>query len=92
MNFGILLTAATMIGFGSLIWIPDDKLFISSALTLRFLGGIGQGFISVSSYAMTAVKYKDTLQQKVGLLEAGNGAGFFVGPIVGGVIYQFTHF
>lgn len=92
MYIGIVITATTMIGFGSLIWIEDNTLFIISALVLRFVGGIGQGFISVASYAMAAVRYRENLQEKVGLLEAGNGAGFLVGPIFGGLIYQFTHF
>jgi len=92
MYTGILITSATMLGFGSLVWVEDKVWFITLALLLRFIGGIGQAFIAVSSYAMVSVKYKDCLQQKVGLLEAGNGAGFFVGPVFGGVVYQFTHF
>lgn len=41
---------------------------------------------------MTALKYPDTVQQKISLLEAANGAGLFVGPVFGGLIFQFTHF
>lgn len=41
---------------------------------------------------MVSLQYPDTVQQKIGLLEAANGAGLFVGPIFGGLIYQFTHF
>jgi len=89
---GLLLTAVTMIGFGLLYWISDNTLFITLALLFRFIAGIGQALIAVASYSMTAIKYKDSLQQKMGLLEAGNGAGFFLGPVVGGIIYEFTHF
>ena len=75
-----------------LLDLINDTVFISLAILLRLIGGIGQGFLAVSSYAMAAVRYKHNLQEKVGLLEAGNGIGFLVGPIVGGVIYQYTHF
>jgi MFS family permease len=92
MYLGLFLTAPTVMGFGFLYWVPDDTVFISLAITLRFIGGIGQGFIAVSSYAMAAVRYKENLQEKVGLLEAGNGVGFLVGPVVGGIIYEYTHF
>lgn len=92
MYLGLFLTAPTVMGFGLLYWVTNDTAFITLAITLRFIGGIGQGFIAVSSYAMAAVRYKDNLQEKVGLLEAGNGVGFLVGPVVGGIIYEFTHF
>ena len=41
---------------------------------------------------MVSIKYPDNVQSKISLLEAANGAGLFVGPIFGGIIYQFTHF
>lgn len=41
---------------------------------------------------MISIKYPEDVQSKIGLLEAANGAGLFVGPIFGGLIYQFTHF
>lgn len=41
---------------------------------------------------MVAIKYRENVQAKISLLEAANGAGLFIGPIFGGIIYQFTHF
>jgi len=41
---------------------------------------------------MATVKYKENLQSKISLLEAANGAGLFIGPIFGGIIYEFTYF
>jgi MFS family permease len=41
---------------------------------------------------MVSIKYPDQVQAKISLLEAANGAGLFVGPIFGGLVYQFTHF
>jgi MFS family permease len=41
---------------------------------------------------MTSIKYPDQIQQKISLLEAANGAGLFIGPLLGGLIYQFTSF
>mmetsp|Transcript_25261 Transcript_25261/g.28012 ORF Transcript_25261/g.28012 Transcript_25261/m.28012 type:complete len:170 (+) Transcript_25261:376-885(+) len=41
---------------------------------------------------MVSIKYPENVQPKISLLEASNGAGLFIGPIFGGLIYQFTHF
>lgn len=92
MYLGLGLTVPSVAGFGLLYWVKNDTMFILLAIILRFIGGIGQGFLAVASYAMASVRYKADLEEKVGLLEAGNGVGFLVGPIVGGIIYQFTHF
>ena len=81
-----------MVGFGLLYWITNYPWFVLFALFLRFLWGVGQGMAAVASYAIATVKYKEMLQQKIGLLEAGNGAGFLAGPLFGGIIYQLTHF
>lgn len=43
--FGILIQSITMIGFGSLIWIPNKMLFIILSFTFRMLGGVACGFI-----------------------------------------------
>ena len=90
--FGLAITGVAMIGFGVLYWITNYTMFVLFALFLRFICGVGQGLVSVSCYAIATIKYKDSLQQKLGLLEAGNGAGFLAGPLFGGIIYQLTHF
>jgi len=41
---------------------------------------------------MTSIKYSENVQQKISLLEAANGCGLFIGPLLGGVIYQLTSF
>lgn len=41
---------------------------------------------------MVSIKYPENVQPKISLLEAANGAGLFIGPIFGGIIYQLTHF
>lgn len=89
---GIILQGISMIGFGCIIWIPDKVLFIILSFAFRLLGGIACAFICVAAYAMVSIKYPDDVQSKISLLEAANGAGLFVGPIFGGLVYQFTHF
>jgi MFS family permease len=81
-----------MIGFGSIAWINNKILFTILSFLFRMLGGIASGFIAVACYSMTSIKYPDQVQQKISLLEAANGAGLFIGPLLGGVIYQFTWF
>ena len=41
---------------------------------------------------MVSIKYPENVQPKISLLEAANGAGLFIGPIFGGLIYHFTTF
>lgn len=41
---------------------------------------------------MVSIKYADSVQSKISLLEAANGAGLFIGPIFGGLIYEATSF
>ena len=81
-----------MIGFGLIVWINNKELFIILSFAFRLLGGGACSFICVAGYAMVAIKYRENVQEKISLLEAANGAGLFVGPIFGGLIYQFTHF
>ena len=78
---GIIMQVCSMVGFGSLIWIPDRTLFIILSFSFRLLGGVAWGLICVSSYAMTSIKFSETIQSKIAFLEAANGAGLFVGPI-----------
>lgn len=89
---GIYVTAACIVGFGALIWIKDRTTFIIASFVFRVIGGVSCAFVNVATYAMTSIKYSDNVQAKITLLEAANGAGLFIGPIFGGVIYQFTSF
>lgn len=89
---GIILQSLSMIGFGLIVWIDNKILFIILSFAFRLLGGTACSFICVAAYAMVAIKYRENVQAKISLLEAANGAGLFVGPIFGGLIYQFTHF
>jgi MFS family permease len=89
---GIIIQAVSMIGFGCLAWINNKILFIILSFALRMLGGVASGMINVACYAMTSVKYPEQIQQKIGLIEASNGAGLFCGPLLGGLIYEFTWF
>lgn len=89
---GIFLQAGCMIGFGILEWLNERTLFIILSFTFRLVLGVASGFICVSCYAMTSIAYPENIQQKISLLEAANGAGLFIGPLLGGLIYQFTSF
>ena len=89
---GIILQSISMIGFGWIIWVNDKIVFIILSFAFRLLGGAAWSFIWVAAYAMTAIQYRENVQAKISLLEAANGAGLFVGPLFGGLIYQFTHF
>ena len=92
MYIGIIIQSASIVGFGCLIWVKDKTTFMLLSFALRLIGGVACAFICVTAYAMTSIRYPDNLQSKISLLEAANGAGMFVGPIFGGLIYQYTSF
>lgn len=37
---------------------------------------------------MAQIKWLDEVQQKIGILEAASGAGIFIGPVFGSVIFS----
>ena len=89
---GIILGVGSIVGFGFMIWINNTVLFIILSFTLRLLTGVASALICVAAYAMVSIKYPENVQSKIALLEAANGAGLFIGPIFGGLVYQYTHF
>ncbi|CAI2367076.1 unnamed protein product [Moneuplotes crassus] len=89
---GIFIGVGSMVGFGFMIWINNTVLFIILSFTLRLLTGVASAMICVAAYAMVSIKYPENVQSKIALLEAANGAGLFIGPIFGGLVYQYTHF
>lgn len=42
---GIILQGISMIGFGSIVWVPDRLIFIILSFTFRLLGGVASAFI-----------------------------------------------
>lgn len=85
--FGNLALVVSLLGFGVLNWITDFTTFVAMSFFFRFIGGIGSAAINVSCYAMIALEYPENLTQKIGMLEACGGSGFFFGPIMGGILY-----
>ena len=81
-------------GFGTVDWIHRDSkwLFITLSIIFRMLAGVGSSFIGVSVYAMVAIKWPDEVTKKIAILEAANGAGLFIGPVFGGLIFQWTFY
>lgn len=58
---GIIFVCISMFGFGILGWIPDTTTFIVLGFIFRFCGGVGSSALHVSSYAMIALEYPDSL-------------------------------
>lgn len=79
-----------MAGFGCVNWINKEStiFFTIISITLRLIAGIGSSLIHVSVYAMAQIKWPDEVQQKIGILEAASGAGIFIGPVFGSVIFS----
>lgn len=77
-------------GFGTVEWIADPTIFIIFSLFWRMIGGIGGACLHTTTYAIVSLKYPDDIETNIGLLEAASGLGFFVGPLVGSIVYDLT--
>lgn len=88
--WGMIVCIISMAAFGTVKWINDKTMFIITSVVFRLISGIGSSFIHVAVYAMAAIKWPNEVQDKIGILEAASGAGLFLGPVIGGIVYQLT--
>lgn len=88
--WGMIICIISMAAFGTVKWINNKTMFIITSVVFRLISGVGSSFIHVAVYAMAAIKWPNEVQDKIGILEAASGAGLFLGPVVGGIVYQLT--
>lgn len=53
------------------------------------LGGLGAGANSTSSMAILSSFDKEEREMYIGTIEACNGVGLLLGPLIGGLLYSF---
>lgn len=65
----------------------DGVMFILISFIGRILMGLGGSSILISTFAMIASLYHDSMEAKIGISESLGGIGLIIGPLVGGLIY-----
>jgi MFS family permease len=88
------MIATTVVGllvfsFGSLLYLFLDP---SLLLITRVLQGLGAAAFSTSSMALVAQIYEDNRGRAFGIYNSIKGAGFVLGPLLGGAIVFYSNF
>ncbi|CAI4224894.1 unnamed protein product [Auanema sp. JU1783] len=89
---GLLITSATAILFGFLNFIPSGTLFFWASFIIRIFEAIGDAAFITSSFAISAKCFPGRITVIVGVMETFAGLGYSVGPLIGGVLYEFGGF
>jgi MFS family permease len=67
----------------------DTQMFILYSLLAQTLGGLGAGANSTSSMAILSSFEPQEREMYIGTIEACNGVGLLLGPLMGGLLYSF---
>jgi MFS transporter, DHA1 family, multidrug resistance protein len=80
---GLMLMGTSFISFGAIGMIESQGWFIFCALLSRLFQGLASVSVQVTCYSIAANFYPDSKGMMIGLLEASQGFGLMVGPIIG---------
>lgn len=75
--------------FGSLLYLVLDPRLL---LVTRVLQGLGAAAFSTSSMALVAQLYEDKRGRAFGIYNSIKGAGFVLGPLLGGAMVFYSNF
>lgn len=87
-QIGLMLTGLMTILFGLLDRAPNGNWFISLAIIIRILEGIGAASFTTPSYTATAEEFPNDQATILSLLETSFGLGLICGPTLGGWLYE----
>lgn len=76
-----------MFTFGGSYFIPNRIYFILISTLARVLSGMGASCFVTPFYAYIPIIYPDEVEKKIGISELVAGLGFFLGPILGSLLY-----
>jgi MFS family permease len=73
--------------FLSLIFVKEKFYYVLLGCLARFVTGSGEGMFISPAFSLIPQFYKDSVEKKIGLMEAIAGFGLSVGPLIGGLMY-----
>jgi MFS family permease len=85
---GFILMGSAFISFGAIGMIESKGVFITCALMARLFQGLASVSIQVTCYSIAANFYPDKKGSMIGLLEASQGIGFTMGPLIGTALFS----
>uniref|UniRef100_T1J6T1 Major facilitator superfamily (MFS) profile domain-containing protein n=1 Tax=Strigamia maritima TaxID=126957 RepID=T1J6T1_STRMM len=85
---GTFLTSNSCILFGMLDKVYSANTFLTLSFLVRIVEGIGQAAYLTGSFTIIAQEFPNRVATMFAILEAAYGVGLFVGPFIGGVLFE----
>ena len=79
-------------GSGFLNLLSSEQVFFWSSLAMRCAVALGDTAFLISAFAIAAKCFPGRISTVVGIMETFAGLGFAVGPVVGGIFYEYGGF
>uniref|UniRef100_A0A1I7ZP14 MFS domain-containing protein n=1 Tax=Steinernema glaseri TaxID=37863 RepID=A0A1I7ZP14_9BILA len=89
---GLIITGITAMAFGGMNLMPAGLPFFLASLGLRCIEAVGDAAFVTSSFAISAKAFPGRIAIIVGIMETFAGLGYMLGPVVGGVLYDYGGF
>ncbi|TKR80659.1 hypothetical protein L596_014698 [Steinernema carpocapsae] len=89
---GLVITGVTAMSFGGMNLMPSGLPFFLTSLILRCIEAVGDAAFVTSSFAISAKSFPGRIATIVGIMETFAGLGYMLGPVVGGVLYEYGGF
>jgi MFS family permease len=91
-SFGIFFTGVTAIAFGFLNLLPKGRAFFWASLGIRCAEALGDAAFVTSSFVISAKCFPGRIATIVGIMETFAGLGYTLGPVIGGILYEYGGF
>lgn len=92
MIFGFILMTAMSFGLGAIALMKNPWRFFIVAVIFRFIQGLGDAVLQITSYSMITALYADQMMKYVGYIEIAIGIGLGMGPTIGSIVYSFMKY
>ncbi|XP_028406119.1 MFS-type transporter SLC18B1-like isoform X2 [Dendronephthya gigantea] len=89
---GIFIIGVSEFLFGFLDKMPNRTLFITFSFVIRVFDGVGGAWAMTAAVAYLAQCFPDNVGSVMGSLELFSGLGLTLGPLIGGVLYEYGGF
>ena len=86
LGFGVMAIGNVI--FAVLIFFKGKIEFMVIASIARVIIGVGQGLFMAPAFSIVPIVYKQTFENKIGIMEALSGLGLSIGPVFGGIFYS----
>ncbi|CAM1327983.1 Uncharacterised protein g9648 [Pycnogonum litorale] len=88
LKIGLAIHSLATAAMGFTDKISNTTIFILTCVCLKFIQGIGYGFIPTACAFIASDKITHRTSLVLGLLETGAGIGYTIGPMFGGILYD----